>query len=224
MSLLAAGLLLATALQEERHPWQGFAEGAWVEVKTTAGKSVTVEKSTVTKVAVDTVTLSIETTREGKTETHTEEVLAKVAAAAFGGVDKGKKAVTIDGKKLEAVVKEEEGFYGPTKFTQGKTKTTRLLCAGVPTAGGLIEEEWVYTLMDQVKGKKSFKLEKLAEKRKVGDRSVACWVTSRSSDEDGVTATEKAWRSHEVPGHVVRIERSTGGVTTVIEAVKCGQK
>lgn len=217
-------LMLSALLQEERHPWQGFGEGAWVEVKTTTGKSVTVEKTTVTKVAGDTVTLSIETTREGRTEAHTEDVFAKVTATTYGGVDKGKKAVTIDGKKLDASVKEEEGYYGVSKFTQGKTKATRVISAGVPTAGGLVEEEWVYTLMDQVKGKKSFKLEKLAEKKKVGEKSVACWVTSRSSDEDGVTATEKAWRSHEVPGHVVRIERATGGVTTVIEAVKFGQK
>jgi hypothetical protein len=216
MVLLA--FLIAVPLQDERHPWQGAAEGAWVELKTTVGKTVTVEKTTVTKVAGDTVSLKI----ESKTDARTEDVFAKVAAVAYGGVEKGKKTVTIDGKKFEAVVKEEEAFVGPSKFTQGRTKATRTIGAGVPTPGGLIEEEWVYTQMDAVKGRRTFKLEKLAEKRKVGDKAVTCWMTTRSSDEDDRQTTEKAWYSHEVPGHVVRIERTTGATTTVVEATGFG--
>ncbi len=220
-------LLFAALAQDERHPWQGAGAGAWVELKTTTGKVVTVEKSTATKVAGDTVSLTIETTREGKTDTRTEELFAKSVPPAYGGVEKGKKAITIDGKKFEATLKEEEGFYGVSKFTQGKTKATRTICAGVPTPGGLVEEEWVMTQVDVVKAKKSFKLEKLAEKRKIGDKTVSCWVTTRAADEDGKQTTEKAWNSHEVPGAVVRIERTVKGAesttTTVVEATGFGR-
>ncbi len=209
----AALILLALAVQDERHPWQGFAEGSWVEVRTTVNKDVTTKKQTVTKVEGDIISLSVDTTKGGKTETLAEDVFTKVTPQEYPGAEKGKKAVTIDGRKFEGIVLVDDG----------QMKATRTICKGVPTPGGLVFEEWSYTNA-KATSKRTFKLERVAEKRKIGDKTVTCWMTSTVADEAGKLVNEKAWYSHDVPGHVVRIERNItdhGTARTVlIEALK----
>jgi hypothetical protein len=203
-------ILLAILLQT--NPWGGWKEGTAITVRTTtsggANKVVKEEKFTVVKVAPDSVTVKVETSEPGNKSTREDSYGASSGETKYGGTEKGKETIAIDGTKLNCVILEES-VKGLGNLTGPSERIRRWVCADAPTPGGLVKEE---------SADSSFKLTKLKATVTVKGQSFTCWVTEGVRKDEVSKTTGKIWYSKDMPGWKVKSEVriDTGSSPTVI--------
>lgn len=199
--MIAAALWLACL--QDASPWSGFKQGSSVEFRqlvTADGKTLSsTGKTTVTAVADDEATLKIERVESGTSASTSEKVSLKAAPTPRPCDPAKGKVVGVDKLKLG------DREYACDVVQLDDASLTKLwVCKDVKVNGGVLKSEQIPSRSETEHGT----IAVLAEKVKVGEREVTCWVWAQSTSHFrmGTVASSKTWTSAEVPGGLVRSE------------------